>query len=110
MIDSLVVATAQWPGVRGSVPLLAVILLAGIGTTVLFLIGAAAYSRRRTTPYLLLTVALGALVARTVVGLGTVVGVVPMPVHHLVEHGIDFLIAALILSAVYLSGVRLPSE
>jgi hypothetical protein len=84
--------------------LIGIIALAGVGTTVLFLIGATAYRDRRSTPYLLITLALGALVVRTVVGLGTVFGAVPMGVHHLVEHGLDFFIAASLLAAVYRSG------
>ncbi len=84
--------------------LVGVIILAVLGTTALFLAGVVAYSRRRTPRYLLITVVLGLLVARSVVGLGTVLGVVPMTAHHLVEHGFDFLIAVLILYAVYRSG------
>ena len=84
--------------------LVAVIALAVVGTALLFAVGLVAYSRRRSTRYLLITVVLGMLVARSIVGLGTVLGLVPMTVHHLVEHGFDFLIAVLILFAVYRSG------
>ncbi|MWV38527.1 hypothetical protein [Natrialba sp. INN-245] len=84
--------------------LLAVIVLAALGTTILFACGVVAYVRRRSTRYLLITVVLGLLAARSFVGLGTVFGVVPMTVHHLVEHGLDFTIAVLILYAVYRSG------
>ena len=84
--------------------LLAVIILAVIGTVVLFAVGLVAYSRRRTTRYLLITVVLGLLVARSLLGTATVFGLVPMTVHHLVEHSFDFLIAVLILYAVYRSG------
>ncbi|RQG92757.1 hypothetical protein EA462_00555 [Natrarchaeobius halalkaliphilus] len=84
--------------------LLAVIVLAAIGTTILFGCGIVAYSRRRTRRYLLITLVLGLLVARSLVGLGTVFGLVPMTVHHLVEHGADVTIAALVLYAVYRSG------
>ncbi len=84
--------------------LVAVIVLAVAGTTLLFLAGLVAYSRRQTRRYLLITVVLGLLVGRSVVGLGTVLGAVPMTAHHLVEHGFDFLIAVLILYAVYRSG------
>ncbi|TYL39036.1 hypothetical protein CV102_07005 [Natronococcus pandeyae] len=84
--------------------LLAVIVLAAAGTTVLFCIGIVAYSRRQSMRYLLITVALGLLMVRSVVGLGTVFGLVPMTIHHLVEHGADFTIAVLILYAVYRSG------
>ncbi|MCU4974633.1 hypothetical protein OB955_18085 [Halobacteria archaeon AArc-m2/3/4] len=93
-----------WPDSQLTPVLIAVIVLAVIGTTVLFVLGLVAYSRRRTLQYLLVTVALGALVTRSVFGLGTVFGLVPMTVHHLVEHSLDFLIAVLVLYAVYRSG------
>ncbi|MCU4925441.1 hypothetical protein OB905_05485 [Halobacteria archaeon AArc-dxtr1] len=86
--------------------LLALIVLAGIGTTVLFVCGLVAYSRRRSTRYLLISIVLGLLAVRSVVGLGTVFGFVPMAGHHLIGHGIDFTIAVLILYAVYRSGSR----
>lgn len=95
------VALASWPEVRYSPVLIAVLLLAGFGTTVLFLIGAVAYRRRRSRTYLLITFALGLLVVRTIVGLGTVFGHVPMGLHHLVEHSLDFLIAVSLLTAIY---------
>lgn len=95
---------AGWLDPQLAPVLLAVIVLAAIGTTVLFCAGVVAYSRRRSTRYLLITVALGLLVVRSLVGLGTVFGVVPMTFHHLLEHGVDFTIAVLILYAVYRSG------
>ena len=84
--------------------LLAVIVLAVLCTAILFCCGVVAYLRRRSTRYLLVTVALGLLLIRSLVGLGTVFGVVSMSVHHLREHGIDVSIAVLILYAVYRSG------
>lgn len=93
-----------WPAAEHTPILLTVILLAAFGTLALFVIGLSVFARRRSTRYLLVTAALGALVFRTAVGLGTVFGYVPMTAHHLLGHGIDFLIAMLILAAVYLSG------
>lgn len=84
--------------------LVAVIVLAVIGTTVLFGIGLVAYSQRRSARYVLITTVLAVLVVRSVIGLGTVLGLTPMTVHHLVEHGFDFLIAVLLLYVVYRSG------
>lgn len=95
---------ADWLSPELATLLVVVIVLAAVGTTVLFLFGLAAYSRRRSFRYLLVTVVLGLLVLRSVVGLGTVFGLVPMEVHHLIEHGLDFAIAVLILYAVYRSG------
>lgn len=103
-LSTLVFTTTEWPEVHYSLPLIGIILVAGLGTAVLFAISVLAFVHRRTRQYLLVMVALGALVLRSVVGLGTALTIVPMIVHHLVEHGLDFLIAALVLYAVYLSG------
>jgi len=94
-------ATVGGWGVEGSLPLLAVVFVAGAGTGLLFLVSLVAYRRRRSAQYALISVAVGALLARSVVGAGTVLGVVPMPVHHFLEHSLDFLIAAVVLYAVY---------
>ncbi|WP_254522437.1 DUF7471 family protein [Natrinema caseinilyticum] len=83
--------------------LIAVIALAVLGTTALFAVGLTAYARRRTIRYCLIAVVLGLLVVRSLTGLGTVLGLVPMTVHHLVEHGFDFLIAVLVLYLVFRS-------
>lgn len=81
-----------------------ILFIAAAGTALLFLMSIAVYLRRRTTPFLLISIAIGLLVLRSIIGFGTVRGVVPMNAHHMIEHGFDFLIAALILVAIYLSG------
>jgi len=96
---TLLQSGGEWPGVEGSILLLGIVLLAGFGTSVLFVISVLAYVQRRSRRYLLVTVAVGALLCRSVIGFGTVVGVVPMPVHHIIEHSLDFLIAAVVLYA-----------
>nr|WP_049890302.1 hypothetical protein [Natronorubrum sulfidifaciens] len=80
--------------------LVGVIVLAVSGTLVLFFIGLFGYLQRRTTQYLVLLVVLGALVVRSIVGMGTVLGLVPMTAHHLIEHSSDVFIAALLLSLI----------
>ncbi len=102
-------AVGEWLGGTEAVLLLVVLGLATLGTAALFLVGLAGYRRRGTTVYLLLTVALGLLVCRSIVGFGTALGVVPMPIHHLVEHGFDFALATLVLYALYRSGSPSPS-
>jgi len=92
----------RWSGLEGTV-LLAIIVLAGLGTGVLFLASLIAYSRRRSSRYLLVVAAVGVLFLRSLVGFGTLLGITPMLVHHLVEHTFDFFIAALVLYAVYRS-------
>lgn len=106
----LAASSGTWPDSQLAPVLIAVIVLAVIGTTVLFVLGVVAYSRRRTLQYLLVTVALGVLVTRSIFGLGTVFGLVPMTFHHLVEHGLDFFIAVLVLYAVYRSGPASRSD
>jgi hypothetical protein len=101
---SLVPLASNWPGVRGSVFLLTVLALAAVGTTAVFALSLVAYRRRGETSYLLITVAIGLLVVRTIVGFGTVRGITPMLYHHLVEHTFDFMIAVLVLCAAYVGG------
>ncbi|KYH26058.1 hypothetical protein HAPAU_11490 [Halalkalicoccus paucihalophilus] len=103
-LTAFVPAATEWSGVHYSLPLIGIILAAGLGTATLFALSVLAFVRRRTRQYLLVTVALGALVVRSVVGLGTVLALVPMSIHHLVGHGLDVLIAAFVLLAIYLSG------
>jgi len=81
--------------------LIGIILLAAFGTTILFLASVVGYHRRRTLRHGIIAVALGLLVARSLVGLGTVFGFVPMVAHHVIEHGFDLLIAALLLYLLY---------
>jgi membrane protein DedA with SNARE-associated domain len=96
----MIVLTNDWLGAGEATALLVLIGLATLGTAALFAVAAAGTLRRRTTPYLLLTVAIGLLVARSLLGLGTALGAVPMPVHHLAGHGVDLTIALLVLAAV----------
>jgi hypothetical protein len=93
-----------WLGPVEGIVLLAILALATTGTAILFAVALAAYARRRTTVYLLLTLALGLLVGRSVVGFGTALGLVPMPVHHLLEHGSDLALAVIVLFAIYRTG------
>lgn len=90
--------------VEGSPVLMGIVSLAGVGTGLLFAVSLLACRQRRSRRYLLVTVAVGALFFRSVVGAGTVLGHTPMIVHHLVEHTFDFLIAALVLYAALRTG------
>lgn len=102
-------AVGEWLSGTEAAVLLVVLGLATLGTAALFLVGVAGYRRRGTSVYLLLTVALGLLVCRSVIGFGTALGIVPMPIHHLIEHGSDFAVATLVLYALYRSGPPSPS-
>lgn len=98
-LETLSEAGTTVGGVEGSLFLLGIVLLAGAGTGALFAVSLLAYRQRRSMRYLLITVAVGALFLRSIVGAGTVMGYTPMVLHHLIEHTFDFLIAALILYA-----------
>ncbi|SDK04714.1 hypothetical protein SAMN05216226_11588 [Halovenus aranensis] len=99
-------SAGEWPGVEGSLVLLGIILLAGIGTGLLFVASLVTCLRRRSRRYVLITVAVGALFVRSFLGIGTASGVVPMMYHHVIGHSLDFTIAAMVLYAAYLSGPR----
>lgn len=78
-----------------------VLALAGLGSSVLLGLGLAALARRQSWSYLLVTLALGTLLARTGLAVLTMNGVVSNRTHHLGEHGLDVVMAALVIAAVY---------
>ena len=77
------------------------LFLAGIASFVLICLGGIALTQRRSTSYLLIFFALSTLLIRTAVAGLTMVGIFPEATHHLVEHGLDFVMAGLVLSAVF---------
>lgn len=76
------------------------VALAGLGGAVILGLALAALVRRRSWPYLLVTLALAALLARTLLGALTMWGGLGTPTHHLLEHGLDVVMAALVVAAV----------
>lgn len=88
---------------------LLVLTLAAALTATVAGLAVAAFVRRRSGPYLLVALALSALVARTVVGVGSYTPMLGPDDHHLLEHGLDVVMAALVIAAVYLVRSR-PSE
>ena len=56
--------------------------------------------QRRSWPYLLVALALGALLVRIVAGVGYMQGSLSADTHHLLEHGLDVTMAALVIAAV----------
>jgi Kef-type K+ transport system membrane component KefB len=82
-------------------PSLAVVIaVAALSAGVLVALAAAAFGRRRSRSYLLVTLALGALLAQEVVGWLALTGTVADGTHHLVEHALDVVLAGLVLAAV----------
>jgi Na+/proline symporter len=85
----------------GSVALLVLLGLGGLGAAALFGVALATFVRRRSRPYLLLVGAFAALLVRSAVAVGSVLGYVPAASHHLLEHGVDVALVALVVAAVY---------
>ncbi|WP_178915127.1 hypothetical protein [Natronomonas gomsonensis] len=63
-------------------------------------VGLAAFVQRRSWPYLLVALALAALFVRAVTGVGYMTGGLSLEAHHLLEHGLDIVMAALVIAAV----------
>jgi len=96
----VVVLHAEYPGVQ-SLSLLAVVTVAAAGTAVLLGLALAAFVQRRSGPYLLIVAALGALLARSGAAGLTLAGALSPAGHHFLEHGLDVLLVALVIAAVY---------
>lgn len=92
-------------GVHGQSPATLVLLTLGAALTAIVAgLAVAAFVRRRSRPYLLVALALVALVGRTAVGFAGYVDVVGPELHHQFEHALDIVMAALVIAAVYLVG------
>ncbi|SHG98645.1 DUF7471 family protein [Halobaculum gomorrense] len=88
------------PGVQG-VAYAVVVAVGGVAGALLLGLGLAAFFRRRSRSYLLVALALGALVARAGVAAASAVGVVGPDAHHFGEHVLDVVMAGLVVAAVY---------
>lgn len=82
-------------------PLLAVLAVAAVASALVTGVALAAYVRRRSRPYLLVALAIAALLARTLVGAAVPAGWLGLTAHHLLEHGLDVAMAGLVVGAVY---------
>lgn len=80
--------------------MLSTLALATVGSATLVALALVALGRRRSVPYLLVTLALGTLFARAAVGWLTHSNVLVATTHHLAEHGLDALTALLLLGAI----------
>jgi hypothetical protein len=85
----------------GSVALLVFVTVAAVGTAVLLGLAFAAFVQRRSRPYLLLVAAFAALLGRSLVAGGSMFGMLSPTTHHLLEHGMDVVLVALVVAAVY---------
>lgn len=97
--------------VTGTSLLLTLVLLAaGLGAAAVVGIALAALARRRTVPYLLVALAVGAILLRTVVGGLSMQGALGTGTHHLAEHVLDVLMVGLVIAAVLLARGGAPAR
>lgn len=83
------------------VPLAVVIVVAALGAALLVGLALAAFLQRQSRSYLLIVLALAALLARTVIASLSLLGQVSATQHHLLEHTLDVAMAAFVIAAVY---------
>jgi peptidoglycan/LPS O-acetylase OafA/YrhL len=88
-------------GYVDSLGLTLVLLVAGLGAAFVLGLAIAALLRRRSTPYLLVALAVATILARTVVAGVALQGFLAPGSHHLLEHGLDVAMVALVIAAVY---------
>jgi len=81
--------------------LFAVVSVAALGAAVLLGLAFAAFVRRRSRPYLLIVAAFAALLGRSAVVAISALGWLSPTNHHLFEHGLDVVLVALVVGAVY---------
>jgi peptidoglycan/LPS O-acetylase OafA/YrhL len=81
--------------------LLAVVGAATVGAAVLLGLAVAAFVRRRSRPSLLVAAAFAALLGRSAVVAFSALGVLSPTDHHVFEHGLDVVLVALVVAAVY---------
>jgi len=81
--------------------MLIVLTLAGAGSLAVLGLAVAALARRRSRSYLLVSFALATLAARTAVAGLTLMQLISPMTHHLLEHGLDVIMAGLVIAAVY---------
>jgi len=84
-----------------TVPVLALVTVGTVGSAILLGLGVAAFVRRQSRSYLLVALALAALFARSAVAALSVAGAIDLQAHHLLEHALDVVLAALVVAAVY---------
>jgi hypothetical protein len=82
-------------------PLALILTLAGLTSVGMLALAIVALVRRRSLSYLLVTLAIGTLGIRVLLGGLMVLGLIDLRMHHLLEHAVDFLMAILLLAAVY---------
>lgn len=83
------------------IPLAVVLSGAGLGAALLLGLALAALLQRQSRPYLLIALAIAALLARSVVASLSMLDLLQGTHHHLLEHGLDVVMTAFVIGAVY---------
>lgn len=96
------VAHAQTAGL--DLPLTVALAVAGVASALLTGAALTAFLRRQSRPYLLVVLALAALLARSAVAGASLGGMLATDVHHVLEHGLDVAMAGLVIAAVWYAG------
>lgn len=94
----------------GQWPLTVALTLAAAASAVLLGLALSAFLRRRSRPYLLVVLALAALVGQPLVGFLFTAGALGDRTHHLLEHGLDVTLSALVVGAVWYARDRRGGE
>lgn len=84
----------------GEYLLYAVLVIAGLGSTLLVGTPMLVLLRRRSLSYFLVTLALAALVLRSLLGAVMVGDLISAHIHHILEHVLDVVVIALLFIAV----------
>ncbi|MFB6081756.1 MAG: hypothetical protein ABEJ67_02935 [Halanaeroarchaeum sp.] len=98
----------QTADIGGSFVVGGVIVLAGIASVTLAVVGVLAFRRRRTVSYCFVAAALVVLAVKALVGAMTLGGVIGLWSHHVIEHGLDFVMAIMLIAAIY--AARRPTD
>jgi peptidoglycan/LPS O-acetylase OafA/YrhL len=93
------VGTATGP----SLPSITILTVAAAATALLLGVALAAFLQRRSRSYLLIVGAFAALFSRSAVAALSTMGYLSPASHHLLEHGLDVVLVALVVAAVYLA-------
>lgn len=95
------IGMSQGSTLIGDIALPTVLAITGIVSLIVLGLAVVALTQRRSRSYLLITMALGTLAGRTLVGGLAMEGMVTVVFHHLLEHALDGVMAILLLAAVY---------
>lgn len=91
-------------------PLWVIITVATLGSAALVVVAGVALLRRQTWSYLFITVAIGMLMVRSLVGILSLGGPVHVETHHILEHLFDVVAIGLLFAAIYAARTVTPEH